>query len=181
LVIRIALAGIATRQATTGAGQLLSAGQVSGELACWQLAGAVGLLTVAVRPGSAEALLPLLAVAGTLTAAVSVRGIADGATTATGESVHLWFEIGLAATIVVWILTQGDSAAEPRNPAPFGPRTGKWPLLGPAHRRYPTQGLPVLSNRSVGTAEKAQPVGVRPARHQKGRIVISSRCRGRGG
>jgi predicted anti-sigma-YlaC factor YlaD len=124
-VARLALAAIAARQATTGAGQLAAAGQASAEPAGWQLAGAVGLLTVAARPGSAEALLPLFAVVGTLTAAVSVRDIAAGTTTASRQSTHLWFEIGLAMTIVVWTLLQGQPAAQRLDRAHFAPPAGQ--------------------------------------------------------
>jgi predicted anti-sigma-YlaC factor YlaD len=124
-VARLVLAGVAARQAITGTEQLVAAGHAWSELACWQLAAAVGLFTVAARPGSAEALLPLLVVAGTLTAAVSGRDIADGATTAGRESGHLWFEVGLAVTIVVWTLAQGHSTAHPSDSSHFAPKAGR--------------------------------------------------------
>lgn len=81
------------------------------ELAAWQIATAVGLLTAACRPVASEALLPTLASAVGLTAAVSVRDIAQGRTSTPQEAPHLWLVIAFAVTVVLWMVADGRAEA----------------------------------------------------------------------
>jgi hypothetical protein len=74
-----------------------------GELATWQVASAVALLTIARRPASAEVLLPTMACVTLLTVYVSLRDISDGRTTAAGELPHLWLVAGFATAVALWM------------------------------------------------------------------------------
>jgi predicted anti-sigma-YlaC factor YlaD len=81
-----------------------------GELATWQVASAVALLTIARRPSAAEVLLPTLACVTVLTVFVSLRDIADGRTSAGGELPHLWLVAGFATAVGLWLADGcGDS------------------------------------------------------------------------
>ena len=81
-----------------------------GELATWQVASAVALLSMARRPATAEALLPTMACVTVLTVFVSLRDIADGRTSAAGELPHVWLVAGFAAAVALWLANGcGDS------------------------------------------------------------------------
>ncbi|HEX3826275.1 MAG TPA: hypothetical protein VHV82_03280 [Sporichthyaceae bacterium] len=139
-LVRLALAVIAVRQAVAGGHELVGCIHPWADVACWQLAVSVGLLTVATRPGAAEALLPLLTAAGVLTAVVSVRDIAEGTTTPTRETSHLWFEFGLAMVITLWTLLQSEPgpATATFGPTPHPGRLGTRPDGGLVPTAHPS-------------------------------------------
>jgi predicted anti-sigma-YlaC factor YlaD len=84
-----------------------------GELATWQLASAVALLTIARRPPAAEGLLPTLACVTLLTVYVSLRDIGAGRTSAAGELPHLWLVAGFATAVGLWMASGcGESHVE---------------------------------------------------------------------
>jgi uncharacterized membrane protein YedE/YeeE len=112
-VLRWTLATLAAVQTGIGVDDLRRPAHSLGELATWQLASAVALLTIARRPAAAEVLLPTMACVTLLTVYVSLRDIADGRTSAGGELPHLWLVAGFAVAVGLWMAAGcGESHVE---------------------------------------------------------------------
>lgn len=106
-VLRAALLGLAGLQLHRGLPGLSTTGHIGADLAAWQVAVAVGLATVAIRPGVVDALMPMMAGGTVMTVLVSVRDVAAARTSAHAEFSHLTLVAAFAVLTLLW-LSQHD-------------------------------------------------------------------------
>ncbi len=100
-VLRAVLVVIAVLESAGVAADLAGRSHSGHEIATWSLAASAGLLTAAVRPGTAGALLPVLATACVISAAVTVRDIATGLVAAADEASHLLLAAGVLVLVLI--------------------------------------------------------------------------------
>jgi predicted anti-sigma-YlaC factor YlaD len=125
-VARLGLALVAVAQLLAAIPELLGTDpgasvHVAHEQGSWALALAVGLLVVALRPGRAAALLPVMAALVTGLAVTMALDISAGRTQAAAEAPHGLAFLGLG---LLWLVSQqGPTIAGRRTPVATG-RTG---------------------------------------------------------
>lgn len=113
-MLRAALVVIAALQAGLAAAELSSRSHTNREIAVWSLAASVGLLTAAMRPRTAAALLPVFATACVISAVIAVRDIVKGLADIGGEAPHLLLAGGILLLTFVSCEVESSAAAEPR-------------------------------------------------------------------
>lgn len=112
-LLRLALAAVATTEATLALAELTGEGatpHATRHLGAFSVAVAIGLFVVVVRPARARAFLALTA---TLAGAVVVGAVVDlarGATPALAETRHV---VEVAAFVVVWLLARDGPLPQP--------------------------------------------------------------------
>ncbi len=109
-VLRVLLIVLAAIQLGQAADLFTSYSHSQSELAAWHAAAAVGLLTGALRPHLADALMPVMAGAAFVTVVVSVRDLASNRTTPSAEVAHLFLVVGFLVLTLLW--TGQDNVTE---------------------------------------------------------------------
>lgn len=121
-VFRATLVVIASLQAGLVGADLAGASHSGHEIATWSLAASAGLLTAAARPRTASALLPVLATACVISAAVTVRHVVAGVVDAGDEAPHLL----LAGGVLILALISGSTDLRPDGSGGSTNRTGEF-------------------------------------------------------
>ncbi len=115
LVLRGVLVLIAALEIGLASPDLLGRWHAGSELGTWSIAVGVGFLSVAMKPARASALVPMLGIAGVLTALVTTRHLVDGAAQLSGEWPH---GIVLAGVVVLVAISRLERAEHHPGPRP---------------------------------------------------------------
>lgn len=102
LVLRWVLVLIASVEIGMAAPEFTGRWHAGGELGTWAVASAVGLLSVAMKPSRAGAVLPMLACASVITLVVSARDVAEGHALISAEWPHLLLLFGVVVIAAIW-------------------------------------------------------------------------------
>lgn len=115
LVLRWVLVVIAALEIALASPDLLGRWHAGSELGTWSIAVGVGFLSVALKPARAAALVPMLGMAGLLTAFVTIRHLADGAARISEEWPH---GLVLAGVVVLVAISRLERVADHPGPRP---------------------------------------------------------------
>lgn len=115
LVLRGVLVVIAALEIGLASPDLLGRWHAGSELGTWSIAVGVGFLSVALKPARAAALVPMLGIAGLLTAFVTIRHLVDGAARISEEWPH---GLVLAGVVVLVTISRLEGAADHPGPRP---------------------------------------------------------------
>ncbi len=113
LVLRWVLVVIAAVEIGLASPDLLGRWHTGSELGTWSIAVGVGFLSVARKPARAAALVPMLGIAGLLTALVTTRHLLDGAAQLSEEWPH---GIVLAGVVVLVAISRLERTADHPGP-----------------------------------------------------------------
>ena len=114
-VLRWLLVLIAALEIGLASPELLGRWHTGSELGTWSIAVGVGFLSVAMRPGRASALVPMLGWAGVLIAVVTTRHLLDGAARLSDEWPH---GLVLAGVVVLVAISRLEQTADHPGPQP---------------------------------------------------------------
>ena len=108
LVLRWVLVVIAALEIGLASPDLLGRWHTGSELGTWSIAVGVGFLSVAMKPARAAALVPMLGIAGVLTALVTTRHLMDGAARLSDEWPHGLVLAGVVVLVAISRLERVD-------------------------------------------------------------------------
>ena len=115
LVLRWVLVVIAALEIGLASPELLGRWHAGSELGTWSIAVGVGFLSVALKPARAIALVPMLGMAGLLTAFVTTRHLMDGSARFSEEWPH---GVVLVGVVVLVAISRLERAADHPGPRP---------------------------------------------------------------